>query len=143
MIYEMRTYDLKPKSLPEVEKRFGEAYEKRRKYSELGAFWHSEIGPLNQIVHVWPYKDLAERGSGSIQQSQSATSTLQQRQASLQSANASVVAAQKQIGISSQEQFFQDVPYIPLGQYLSDTAYRRGLTDVRRGIVLPLNVRRV
>ncbi|MBA9065130.1 membrane fusion protein (multidrug efflux system) [Methylobacterium fujisawaense] len=44
------------------------------------------------------YKDLAERGSGSIQQSQSATSTLQQRQASLQSAQASVVAAQKQIG---------------------------------------------
>jgi membrane fusion protein, multidrug efflux system len=44
------------------------------------------------------YKDLAERGSGSIQQSQSATSTLQQRQASLQSAQASVMAAQKQIG---------------------------------------------
>lgn len=44
------------------------------------------------------YKDLAERGSGSVQQSQSATSTLQQRQASVQSANASVVAAQKQIG---------------------------------------------
>jgi membrane fusion protein, multidrug efflux system len=44
------------------------------------------------------YKDLAERGSGSIQQSQSATSTLQQRQAALQSADASVVAAQKQIG---------------------------------------------
>lgn len=44
------------------------------------------------------YKDLADRGSGSIQQSQSATSTLQQRQASLQSANAGVVAAQKQIG---------------------------------------------
>ncbi|MCJ2135022.1 HlyD family secretion protein [Methylobacterium sp. J-026] len=44
------------------------------------------------------YKDLADRGSGSIQQSQSATSTLQQRQAALQSANASVVAAQKQIG---------------------------------------------
>ncbi|MCJ2122941.1 HlyD family secretion protein [Methylobacterium sp. J-077] len=44
------------------------------------------------------YKDLADRGSGSVQQSQSATSTLQQRQAALQSANASVVAAQKQIG---------------------------------------------
>jgi membrane fusion protein, multidrug efflux system len=44
------------------------------------------------------YKDLAERGSGSIQQSQSATSTLQQRQAAVQSANASVVAAQKQVG---------------------------------------------
>jgi hypothetical protein len=35
MIYEMRTYDIKPRSLPEVEKRFGEAYEQRKKYSEL------------------------------------------------------------------------------------------------------------
>jgi hypothetical protein len=61
MIYEMRTYDLKPRSLPEFEKRFGESYEKRRKYSELAAFWHTEIGPLNQIIHVWPYNDLEER----------------------------------------------------------------------------------
>ena len=61
MLYEVRTYDLKPRSVPEVEKRFGEAYEKRRKYSELAAFWHTEIGPLNQILHVWPYKDLEER----------------------------------------------------------------------------------
>ncbi len=61
MIYEVRTYDLKPRSVPEVEKRFGETYEKRKKYSELAAFWHTEIGPLNQIIHVWPYQDLAER----------------------------------------------------------------------------------
>ncbi len=61
MIYEMRTYDLKPGTLGEFEKRFGEAYEKRRSYSELAAFWHTEIGPLNQVIHVWPYKDLAER----------------------------------------------------------------------------------
>lgn len=61
MIYEMRTYDIKPRSLAEVEKRFGEAYEKRKKYSELGAFFHTEIGPLNQIIHIWPYKDLEER----------------------------------------------------------------------------------
>ena len=62
MIYEVRTYHVKPGSLPEVEKRFGEAYEKRKKLSEMAAFWHTEIGPLNQIVHVWPYKDIAERG---------------------------------------------------------------------------------
>ena len=61
MIYEMRTYHVKPGSLPEVEKRFGEAYEKRKKLSAMAAFWHTEIGPLNQIVHIWPYKDLAER----------------------------------------------------------------------------------
>ena len=62
MIYEVRTYTVKPRTLPEVLKRFGEAYEKRKAFSQLFAFWYSEIGPLNQIVHVWPYKDLEERG---------------------------------------------------------------------------------
>ena len=61
MIYEFRTYALKPRSLAEVEKRFGEAYEYRKKYSPLAAFWHTEIGPLNEIIHVWGYTDLAER----------------------------------------------------------------------------------
>lgn len=61
MIYEMRTYDLKPRSVPEYMQRFGEAYEKRKRLSPLAAFWHTEIGPLNQIVHIWPYKDLEER----------------------------------------------------------------------------------
>ena len=53
MIYEFRTYTLKPRSLAEVEKRFGEAYEYRKKYSPLAAFWHTEVGPLNEIIHVW------------------------------------------------------------------------------------------
>src|SRR4026207_1099879 len=61
MIYEFRTYALKPRSLAEVEKRFGEAYEYRKKYSPLTAFWHTEIGPLTEIIHVWGYRDLAER----------------------------------------------------------------------------------
>jgi hypothetical protein len=61
MIYEIRTYRVKVGSLPEVEKRFGEAYENRKKISPLAAFWHTEIGPLNEIIHVWGYKDLAER----------------------------------------------------------------------------------
>ena len=61
MVYEIRTYGLAAGSLAEVEKRFGEAYEHRKKYSELAAFWHTEIGPLNEIVHVWPYRDLGER----------------------------------------------------------------------------------
>jgi len=61
VIYEIRTYQLAPGSLAEVEKRFGEAYEYRKKYSPLTAFWHTEVGPLNEIIHVWGYKDLAER----------------------------------------------------------------------------------
>jgi hypothetical protein len=61
VIYEIRTYRIAPGSLAEVEKRFGEGYEYRKKYSELTAFLHTEIGPLNEIVHIWGYRDLAER----------------------------------------------------------------------------------
>jgi hypothetical protein len=50
-------------------------------------------------------------------------------------------AAQQAIGRQMQLQAFVDLPYIPLGQYFTDTAYQRGLTGQRRGIVLPLNVR--
>ncbi|HEY4372770.1 MAG TPA: NIPSNAP family protein [Burkholderiales bacterium] len=61
MIYEMRTYDLKSRTQAEVVKRFGEAYEKRKELSPLAAFFTTEIGPLNQIIHIWPYKDFEER----------------------------------------------------------------------------------
>jgi hypothetical protein len=61
MIYEFRTYDLQPGSGPEVMKRFGEAYEKRKEFSELSAFFYTEIGPLNQVIHIWPYEDIKQR----------------------------------------------------------------------------------
>jgi NIPSNAP len=61
MIYEFRTYSVQPHSLATVVERFGAAYETRRKYSELAAFWYTEIGPLNEIIHVWPYENLEAR----------------------------------------------------------------------------------
>jgi len=39
MIFEMRTYRLQPGSVPEAEKRFGEALTERVKVSPLGAFF--------------------------------------------------------------------------------------------------------
>lgn len=44
------------------------------------------------------YRTLAQKGAGTIQQSQSSTSNLQQQQANLTRAQAGVVAAEKQIG---------------------------------------------
>ena len=61
MIVEFRTYRLKPGSVAEAEKRFGEALTDRVKASPLGAFWHTEVGPLNRIIHAWPYESLAHR----------------------------------------------------------------------------------
>jgi hypothetical protein len=61
MIYEVRTYTLKPGGTAQFEANFAEALPHREKYSKLGAFWHTDIGPLNQVIHVWPYENLAER----------------------------------------------------------------------------------
>ena len=61
MIYEFRTYDLKPRSVPDWEKAFGEKLPERVKYSPLGGLWHTEFGPLNQVLHVWPYEDAKHR----------------------------------------------------------------------------------
>jgi len=52
------------------------------------------------------------------------------------------LASQKQVAQDIQKQAFEDVPYIPLGQFYYATAYR-SLTGLRDGIVLPLNVKRV
>ena len=61
MIYEVRTYDLKPGAIPQAEEAFAEGLPHREKYSPIAAFWHTDIGPLNQIIHVWGYEDLGER----------------------------------------------------------------------------------
>ena len=61
MIYEVRSYTLKPGTVADCEQRFAEAIAHREKYSLLGAFWHTEVGPLNQIIHVWPYENLQQR----------------------------------------------------------------------------------
>jgi hypothetical protein len=61
MIYEVRTYTLTPGAIPEFEKRFEAALPCRTPHSELAAFWHTEFGPLNQVIHVWPYDDLNHR----------------------------------------------------------------------------------
>ncbi len=63
MIYEVRTYNLKPGSVPTFEENFAKALPAREKYSKLGAFWHTEFGPLNQVIHVWPYESVEERNS--------------------------------------------------------------------------------
>jgi NIPSNAP len=61
MIVEFRTYTLQPGSVATAEERFGQALANRTKLSALAAFWHTEVGPLNRIIHVWPYEDMAAR----------------------------------------------------------------------------------
>ncbi len=61
MIIEVRTYQLKPGSVAEVEKRFAEGLPAREKLSKLTALWHTEVGALNEITHIWTYDSFAQR----------------------------------------------------------------------------------
>lgn len=61
MLYEVRTYTLRPGTVAEFEDRFAKRHTLREKHSKLGAFWHTEFGTLNQVIHAWPYEDLQHR----------------------------------------------------------------------------------
>jgi hypothetical protein len=61
LIYEVRTYTLRPGTVAEFKERYGKRLPLREKHSKLGAFWHTEFGPLKQAIHAYPYEDLAQR----------------------------------------------------------------------------------
>jgi hypothetical protein len=63
MIYELRTYTVKQGTLPEVVKNASTVSREIRKddYGKLEGYWFTDIGPLNQVMHLWSYADLNER----------------------------------------------------------------------------------
>ena len=61
MIYEIRTYNCVPGGAQEMIKRIDAVYEHRAKYSEVAGFWYTDIGPLHQVVHIWPYESPDDR----------------------------------------------------------------------------------
>ena len=63
MIYELRTYTVKPGTIPEMVKASSTVSRDIRgdEYGKLEGYWSTEIGPLNQVVHLWSYRDLEER----------------------------------------------------------------------------------
>jgi hypothetical protein len=63
MIHELRTSPVTQGSLPEVIRNSGTVSRGIRgdNYGKLEGYWSTEIGPLNQVVHLWTYTDLNER----------------------------------------------------------------------------------
>jgi hypothetical protein len=63
MIVEKRTYTLCPGGVPQymaIYEEFGVATQKKILGKMVG-WYYPEIGELNQIIHMWGYKDLADR----------------------------------------------------------------------------------
>jgi hypothetical protein len=62
MIYELRTYTIKPGSVGDMVKAAGTVARDIRKddFGKLEGYWVTEIGPLNQVMHLWSYSDFDE-----------------------------------------------------------------------------------
>ncbi|AXX92142.1 NIPSNAP family protein [Malaciobacter molluscorum LMG 25693] len=62
MIFEMRTYTIKIGQLNNYIKHFENiGMPIISKYATLIGYWHTEFGELNQVIHIWSYKDLNDR----------------------------------------------------------------------------------
>ena len=64
MIIDHRTYTLHPGKINDFIAIYGEqGYPLQLKYLGECAGWYvsMDIGPLNQVVHLWRYRDLADR----------------------------------------------------------------------------------
>ncbi len=63
MLYELRTYTVKPGTLGDIVKAAGTVSRDVRgdNYGKLEGYWFTEIGPLNQVMHMWSYESYDER----------------------------------------------------------------------------------
>lgn len=63
MIYELRTYTVRPGTVGEMVKAASTISRDIRadNFGKLEGYWITEIGPLNQVMHMWSYADLNER----------------------------------------------------------------------------------
>ena len=63
MIYELRTYTVKPGTLGDMVKAASTVSRDIRgdDFGKLEGYWFTEIGPLNQVMHLWSYGSFDER----------------------------------------------------------------------------------
>ena len=63
MLYELRTYTVKPGTLGDIVKAASTVSRDVRgdNYGKLEGYWFTEIGPLNQVMHMWSYESYDER----------------------------------------------------------------------------------
>merc|ERR1719244_1462287 len=60
-IYELRTYNLVPSKVGQFMELSKEKFHLRTQHSVLLGYWTTELGGLNQVVHVWQYDSLSHR----------------------------------------------------------------------------------
>lgn len=62
-VYELRTYRTPVGRVGELLEIFKVILPVREKYSKAVGLWRPEVGPLNEVVHLWAYDDLGDRAA--------------------------------------------------------------------------------
>src|SRR5438093_5635604 len=60
-VYELRWYRTRLGRVAEWASLFAAALPHREKYSPLVCLWQTDLGQLNEVVHLWAYRDLNHR----------------------------------------------------------------------------------
>src|SRR5438445_7630641 len=60
-VYEIRQYIYQSGTIPKVIEAWIPLIEARMKLSPMVGCWYTDIGPLHQWVHIWPFQDASER----------------------------------------------------------------------------------
>src|SRR5258707_14456860 len=63
MLYELRTYTVKPGTLGDMVKAASTISRDIRgdNFGKLEGYWLTEIGPLNQVLHMWSFASFEDR----------------------------------------------------------------------------------
>ena len=62
-LYELRWYRSLPGRIGEWIRHIKDVMPTREKYSKIVGLWQTEMGQLNEAVHLWAYRDLNERAA--------------------------------------------------------------------------------
>ncbi len=60
-VYELRWYRVQTGRVGEWLEHFKAVMPTREKYMRRAGLWQTDLGPLNEVVHMWVYRDLNER----------------------------------------------------------------------------------
>jgi hypothetical protein len=64
MIFELRTYTITPGQMPAYLRLVADVgIPIITRYADLVGYWRSEVGELNQVLHLWRYESLDDRAA--------------------------------------------------------------------------------
>ncbi|KAI8491165.1 negative regulation of ATP citrate synthase [Branchiostoma belcheri] len=62
-LYELRTYSIRPDCFGDFLKLSDQKMHMRMEHSKLIGYWRTELGGINEVVHIWEYDNFSHRAA--------------------------------------------------------------------------------